>query len=132
MKIREKFTCPLELILDFIKGKWKPIIIWRLRTGPKQLTNLNKEIIGINQKMLIEHLNQLLETGIIHKEVYEGYPLKVEYSLTEFGFKILKGIRAFQEIGIEYIENHEELNLDPNFYRELAASNEKQKNNKKN
>lgn len=27
MKIREDFTCPLELVHDMIKGKWKLIIL---------------------------------------------------------------------------------------------------------
>ena len=31
MKIRNDYTCPLELVHDMIKGKWKPIILWRLR-----------------------------------------------------------------------------------------------------
>ena len=33
MKIRDDHTCPLELVHDMIKGKWKPIILWRLRLG---------------------------------------------------------------------------------------------------
>ena len=26
MKMRTEYTCPLELVHDMIKGKWKPII----------------------------------------------------------------------------------------------------------
>ncbi len=33
MKMRTEYTCPLELVNDMIKGKWKPIILWRLRVG---------------------------------------------------------------------------------------------------
>ena len=33
MKMRMEYTCPLELVHDMIKGKWKPIILWRLRLG---------------------------------------------------------------------------------------------------
>lgn len=33
MKMRTEYTCPLELVHDMIKGKWKPIILWRLRLG---------------------------------------------------------------------------------------------------
>lgn len=28
MKIRETYTCPLELVHDITKGKWKTIIIF--------------------------------------------------------------------------------------------------------
>ena len=56
LKIREEFTCPLELIHDMIKGKWKPIILWRLRLGATSLSKLERDIDGITQKMLLEQL----------------------------------------------------------------------------
>ncbi|GMA97715.1 helix-turn-helix domain-containing protein [Pelosinus sp. IPA-1] len=107
MKIRSEFTCPLELTLDMISGKWKPIIIWRLRLGKQQLSTLNKDIQGINQKMLIQHLSELIECGIVEKITYLGYPLKVEYFLTEIGFKFLGGLEVFQEIGQEYFNQNQ-------------------------
>ncbi len=33
MKIRDEYTCPLELTHDITKGKWKPIILWQLGKG---------------------------------------------------------------------------------------------------
>lgn len=123
MKIRNEFTCPLELIFDFLKGKWKPIIIWRLRLGKTQLTSLNNDITGINQKMLIQHLKELMESGIVDKITYDGYPLKVEYFLTDFGLKILEGLRIFQNLGLDYIESHDEFTLSPNCYREPLSQN---------
>lgn len=99
LKIREKYTCPLELSLDMIAGKWKPIILWRLRLGAQQLVKLNKDIHGINQKMLIEHLSELVSLGIVSKKTYEGYPLKVEYALTEIGWDYIDGLEVFQKIG---------------------------------
>ena len=41
MKLRETYTCPLELVHDMIKGKWKPIILWRLRFGKTTLASWN-------------------------------------------------------------------------------------------
>ncbi|MEG1677629.1 MAG: transcriptional regulator, partial [Clostridia bacterium] len=37
MILRKQYTCPLELTHDMMKGKWKPIILWRLRLGPTSL-----------------------------------------------------------------------------------------------
>lgn len=101
MKIREKYTCPLELTHDITKGKWKPIILWQLRRGNISLANLEKNIYGVNQKMLIEQLKELLDFGIIGKKTFEGYPLRVEYFLTERGEKMLEAITIMQSIGIE-------------------------------
>lgn len=104
MKIREKYTCPLELTHDMLKGKWKPIILWRLRLGPTSLSKLEQDIEGITQKMLLEHLKELTEYGFVSKVVYEGYPLKVEYFLTkERGNKIVEALIIMQELGIDFM-----------------------------
>lgn len=107
MKIREDFTCPLELVHDMIKGKWKPIILWRLRLGPTSLAQLERDIEGITQKMLLEHLKELIRFGFVEKKSYEGYPLHVEYFLTEpQGKRLLEALRIMQQIGIDYLKMH--------------------------
>lgn len=107
MKIRENFTCPLELVHDMIKGKWKPIILWRLRLGPTSLSRLECDIEGITQKMLLEQLRELVEFGFIGKKNDEGYPLHVEYFLTgPQGKQILEALKIMQHIGIEYLRSH--------------------------
>lgn len=78
MKMRDDYTCPLELVHDMIKGKWKPIILWRLRLGATSLSKLEQDIEGITQKMLLEHLKELIEYGFVDKESHSGYPLHVE------------------------------------------------------
>lgn len=102
MKIRENYTCPLEFVHDIIRGKWKTIIIFKLRSGPMSLASLEKGIEGINQKMLLQHLKELQVHEIVHKKTYEGYPLKVEYFLTEsYGLEILEAINIMQKVGIK-------------------------------
>jgi DNA-binding HxlR family transcriptional regulator len=98
MKIRKNITCPLELTHDIIKGKWKPIIIWNLKEN-KSLSSMEKSINGINQKMLLERLKELIEFNIVNKTTFPGYPLKVEYYLTERGKDLLNAIIILQKIG---------------------------------
>lgn len=107
LKIRDEYTCPLELVHDMIKGKWKPIILWRLRLGATTLSKLEKDIDGITQKMLLEQLKELIEYGFIEKKIFEGYPLHVEYSLTpDMGVQILEALRIMQHIGINYLKEN--------------------------
>jgi len=101
MKIRETYTCPLELTHDLTKGKWKPIILWLLGKEPLSLAQLEKRIQGINQKMLLEQLKELVDIAMISKKTFKGYPLKVEYSLSERGQKMLEAITIMQGIGID-------------------------------
>lgn len=107
MKLRETYTCPLELVHDMIKGKWKSIILWRLRLGKTTLAQLERDIEGITQKMLLEHLKELMAFGFVEKEVSDGYPLKTEYGLTHpQGEQILAALKIMQEIGIDYMMGH--------------------------
>ena len=107
MKLRDEYTCPLELIHDMIKGKWKPIILWRLRLGATSLSKLESDIDGITQKMLLEHLKELVDYGFVDKKTFSGYPLHVEYFLTEdMGNQILEALRIMQHIGIEYLKKN--------------------------
>ena len=103
--MRTEYTCPLELVHDMIKGKWKPIILWRLRFGATSLAKLERDIDGITQKMLLEHLRELMDYGFVEKKSFEGYPLRVEYSLTkDMGERILEALRIMQHIGIDYLK----------------------------
>ncbi|WP_297637157.1 helix-turn-helix domain-containing protein [uncultured Clostridium sp.] len=103
MKVRDTFTCPLELCFDVIKGKWKPIIIWRLRCGKTSPAQLQRDINGITQKMLLEQLKELADAKMVDKIIYPGYPLRVEYFLTSRGEEILEALKIMQKIGTELL-----------------------------
>lgn len=107
MNIRSDYTCPLEIVHDIIKGKWKTIIMFQLRKGTLSLSDLERGIEGISQKMLLQQLNELQRFGLVSKNVFHGYPLHVEYFLTERkGRRMLEAIQIMQEIGIEYMDEH--------------------------
>lgn len=104
MKIRDDYTCPLEIVHDIIKGKWKTIILYQMKDGPKGLSELEHEIEGITQKMLLEQLRELIQFGLVEKKMFEGYPLHVEYSITESrGRKMIEAITIMQMVGIDYM-----------------------------
>lgn len=73
--------------LKIIEGKWKTIIICQLfaAKGPLRFSELERRIEGVNQKMLIQQLNQLEKDGIVTRTVYPEVPPRVEYSLTDLG-----------------------------------------------
>lgn len=104
MKIRNDYTCPLEIVHDIIKGKWKTIILYQMKNGPKSLSELQKGINGISQKMLLEQLSELMQFGLVQKKEFEGYPLHVEYSITQGrGQMMIEAISIMQLVGIEYM-----------------------------
>ncbi len=105
MKMREEYTCPLELVHDILKGKWKTVIIWQINyRGRVSLSQLEKDIKGISQKMLLEQLKELMKFGLVDKQKFDGYPLKVEYFVTEGkGKKVIQSLKILQELGEEYL-----------------------------
>jgi len=72
--------------LRILEGKWKLFIIFRLFEEPTvRFADLKRRIPGITEKMLIQQLRDLENTGIVHRTVYPQVPPKVEYSLTTSG-----------------------------------------------
>ncbi|WP_342715027.1 winged helix-turn-helix transcriptional regulator [Bacillus paramycoides] len=80
-----KYSCPVEAMVEVIGGKWKGVILYHLLDGTKRFNELKRLKSNITQRMLTLQLRELEADGIIHREVYREVPPKVEYSLTELG-----------------------------------------------
>ncbi len=78
-------TCPVEVVLHLLGGKWKPMILHHLNRGTHRFGQLRRLLPGATQQMLTVHLRELERDGLVHREVYAQVPPKVEYSLTEVG-----------------------------------------------
>jgi DNA-binding HxlR family transcriptional regulator len=81
----DESECPIRTTLDVIGGKWKPLILFHLKHGPRRFSALRRSIPDVTQKMLTDRLKELERDGIVHREVYAVVPPKVEYSLTQYG-----------------------------------------------
>jgi DNA-binding HxlR family transcriptional regulator len=96
IKIKEKeYHCAMDITMDYIGGKWKTVVLWYLRKDKKRYGELRKLIPDITERMLSIQLKQLEEDGLVKREVFtEKPPLKVEYSLTDFGKTLIPVIEA--------------------------------------
>ena len=83
---QSKFHCEMDVAMHYVGGKWKTVVLWYLIEDKKRFNELKKLIPDITEKMLSIQLKSLEEDGIIKREVFNlKPPLKVEYSLTDFG-----------------------------------------------
>jgi DNA-binding HxlR family transcriptional regulator len=93
-------TCTNETVeaLQLLEGKWKLVIIAQLFANDViRFSELERQVDGVTQKMLIQQLKQLEKDGLIRRTVYPQVPPKVEYSLTEFGRSLAPAITALRE-----------------------------------
>lgn len=72
--------------MDLIGGKWKAVILYHLKDAEKRYNELRKEVPNITEMTLSLQLKQLEKDGLILRKVYgKKPPIKVIYSLTDFG-----------------------------------------------
>lgn len=103
----KKYGCPVEITIDAIGGKWKPLILWHLRGGFKRYSELEKLIPGVTQKMLTQQLKELEGAGLVDRHVYAQVPPKVEYSLTALGETLKPLLEKMCEWGRNYTSTDE-------------------------
>ena len=97
------YHCPVEAALDVIGGKWKPLILWALGDAVMRFGELQKELPGVNTKMLTKQLRELEEDGVIRRKVYPEVPPRVEYAITDFGKTLLPILNALCTWGAGYL-----------------------------
>ncbi|OLP65346.1 putative HTH-type transcriptional regulator YybR [Bacillus pumilus] len=94
--------CPVSVTTRVIGGKWKGVILYHLTCGPKRYNELRRLLPRISQRVLTLQLRELEQDRIVHREVYEEVPLRVEYSLTSLGDTLKPIIFAMREWGATY------------------------------
>ncbi|WP_461615082.1 winged helix-turn-helix transcriptional regulator [Clostridium sp. Marseille-QA1073] len=100
MTIKE-VVCEIEVTLDMIGGKWKPLILYFLyQEGTKRFGEIKSYLTKISHKSLTHQLRELEEDGLVKRVIFPEVPPRVEYSLTKKGktiFPILQLICQWGE-----------------------------------
>lgn len=76
---------PLKKILKLLDNKYKYEIIYNLTLNKMRFGEIKENIATITQQLLTKQLKQLEKNNLIARKKYNGFPRKVEYSLTSFG-----------------------------------------------
>lgn len=100
-----QYFCSLELTLDVIGGKWKTMMLYRLKDGPLRSSELQRLMAGVSNKMFTQTARELVRDGIVERKVYPVVPPKVEYSLTQSGASIIPLILQLGEWGLQLSGN---------------------------
>jgi DNA-binding HxlR family transcriptional regulator len=107
------FECGLEAAIDVVGGKWKPMILWALSAQPRRFGALRRELPGISEKVLTQQLRELEHDGIVHREVHEQVPPRVEYSLTPLGESLDRALAPLGDWGEQHLDHIAALRTGP-------------------
>jgi len=96
--------CPAGIIT--VGGRLKLQIWYHLLNGTKRFGELQRLIPQASRQMLTIQLRDLEQMGMLHRQVYEQMPPKVEYSLTDLGRSFEPALRQFnawgEQIGLAF------------------------------
>ena len=94
--------CPVATTVQLIGSKWKLLIIRNLRMRPWRFNELQKNLVGISQKVLTDSLRALESDGLVTRTVYAEVPPRVEYALSELGETMRPILDAMEQWGAGY------------------------------
>jgi DNA-binding HxlR family transcriptional regulator len=87
-------ACDSAITLAFsVLGKrWNGMIVGVLGSGRASFVSLRKAVSGISDTVLSERLVELVEAGLVRRDVAEGPPVTVSYELTAAGTELVPTI----------------------------------------
>ncbi|TKK87465.1 helix-turn-helix transcriptional regulator [Herbidospora galbida] len=97
------YECGIDAAMDVIGGKWKVLILWALDERARRFGELRRLLPGVTEKVLASHLRELEADGIVHREVFDEVPPRVEYSLTPLGASLNGALEPLGAWGREHV-----------------------------
>lgn len=77
--------CPVTATVQVIAGKWKPRILWHLRSGTAKFGELQRATAA-SERMLSKSLRELEQDGIITRTVIvDGRVKTTQYNYSSYG-----------------------------------------------
>ena len=103
--------CGLDAALAVMGGKWKPLILYHLKSGPKRFGDLKRSVAGVSEKVLIQQLRELAAAGVLTRHDYQRVPPMVDYTMTAFGMTLARALMPLCDWGTEHREKITEIML---------------------
>lgn len=79
------FMLPLRDVLNVVGSKWAIPAIASLYYSPKRFSEISKDLEGVTDRVLSAELKNLEANKLISRKIIDGFPPRVEYSITTHG-----------------------------------------------
>jgi DNA-binding HxlR family transcriptional regulator len=107
------FECGLEAAIAVVGGKWKPMILWGTECSTAPLRCPASRTARDHEKVLTQQLRELEHDGIVHREVHDQVPPRVEYSLTPLGESLDRALAPLGDWGERHLDHIAALRPEP-------------------
>ena len=88
MSNTEDFEKMVDAYIDIFGNRWNILIINEILIGSKRFNEIKHALEPISQTVLVRHLRQLEDYGILSRKVVCESPIEVRYSLTPEGVEL--------------------------------------------
>jgi len=115
----KEYTCPVDVTLGLIGGKWKLLILFHLHYFTKSsYSEIEANLPGVSEKMLSQQLKELERDQLIGKRQISAKPYRIEYFLTERGRSLGPLCEMISQWGVNYLkENNIDYIKDQHLYK---------------
>jgi len=108
MQKRYEQACPVARTLDLVGDRWTMLIVRDLFLGRRRFNEILGSSPGMPPKLLSQRLKFLIENGLVAREVYNEFPPRSEYVLTERGRSLFPIVKALGDWGLENLFDGED------------------------
>lgn len=98
------YVCGLDAAVNIIGGKWKVLIIWAIGDQRRRFGELRRQVPGISEKVLFQHLREMEANDLVVREEFDEVPARVEYSLTELGHSLSAALQPLNDWGSQHMQ----------------------------
>jgi DNA-binding HxlR family transcriptional regulator len=94
----KSYGCPVEFSLELLGGKWKAVILARLKQAPMRYGELRRALPDLSDKVLTQRLQGLCDAGLVQFSRDDDGATR--YRLTETGASLGPVLQSLYDWGL--------------------------------
>lgn len=95
--------CPrFENAMEIISKRWVGLILFELLNGTKRFSEMEADL-PISGRLLSDRLKMLEKEGIVERNIYSEFPVRIEYSLSKKGNSLEPVIQEIQQWADDWV-----------------------------
>ncbi|MFZ3579011.1 winged helix-turn-helix transcriptional regulator [Virgibacillus sp. DJP39] len=104
--------CPrFESAMQLVSKRWVGLILFDLLKGKRRFSEMEANL-PISGRLLSDRLKMLEQEGIVVRNIYSEFPVRIEYSLSEKGNALEPVIQAIQHWAEDWVTLEDKTNQE--------------------